>query len=83
MKYPPGFRFNDAQPSPSKGNSVWTLGDLGPSQKSNITIEGTIEGENSEERSFTASVGTTGDDGILKPFGTASEKVVIKSLRLI
>ena len=78
MKYPPGFRFNDAQPSPSKGNSVWTLGDLGPSQKSNITIEGTIEGENSEERSFTASVGTTGDDGILKPFGTASEKVVIK-----
>ena len=78
MKYPPGFRFNDAQPGPSKGNSVWTLGDLGPSQKSNITIEGTIEGENSEERSFTASVGTTGDDGILKPFGTASEKVVIK-----
>ena len=45
MKYPPGFRFNDAQPSPSKGNSVWTLGDLGPSQKSNITIEGTIEGK--------------------------------------
>ena len=78
MKYPPGFRFNGAEPSPSKGNSVWTLGDLGSAQKSNITIEGTIDGENSEERTFTAAVGTTGDDGNLKPFGTASEKVAIK-----
>ena len=78
MKYPPGFRFNSAEPSPSKGNSVWTLGDLGPSQKRDITVEGTIEGENSEERTFTAAVGTMGDDGSLKSFGTASEKVAIK-----
>ena len=78
MKYPPGFRFNGAEPSPSKGDNVWTLGDIGPSQKRDITVEGTIEGENSEERTFTAAVGTTGDDGSLKPFGTASEKVAIK-----
>lgn len=78
MKYPPGFRFSGAEPSPSKGNNIWTLGDIGPSQKSNITIEGTIEGENSEERTFTATVGTLGDDGNIKPFGTASEKVAIK-----
>ena len=78
MKYPPGFRFNGAEPSPSKGDNVWTLGDIGPSQKRDITVEGTIEGENSEERTFTAAVGTMGDDGSLKPFGTASEKVAIK-----
>ena len=78
MKYPAGFRFSGAEPSPSKGNNVWTLGDIGPSQKRDITVEGTIEGENSEERTFTAAVGTTGDDGNLKPFGTASEKVAIK-----
>jgi len=78
MKYPPGFRFNGAEPSPSKGDNVWTLGDIGPSQKSDITVEGTIKGENSEERTFTAAVGTMGDDGSLKPFGTASEKVAIK-----
>ncbi len=78
MKYPPGFRFNNAEPNPSKGNNIWTLGDIGPSQKRDITVEGTIEGENSEERTFTAAVGTTGDDGTLKPFGTASEKVTIK-----
>ena len=78
MKYPPGFRFNNAEPNPSKGNNIWTLGDIGPSQKSDITVEGTIEGENSEERTFTAAVGTVGDDGNLKPFGTASEKVAIK-----
>lgn len=78
MKYPPGFRFSGAEPSPSKGDNVWTLGDIGPSQKSDIAIEGTIEGENSEERTFTAAVGTLGDDGSIKPFGTASEKVAIK-----
>ncbi len=78
IKYPPGFRFGIAEPSPSKGNNVWILGDLGPSQKNNITIKGTIEGENSEERIFVASVGAAGDDGDLRPFGTASEKVVIK-----
>ena len=78
MKYPPGFRFNNAEPNPSKGDNVWTLGDIGPSQKRDITVEGTIEGENSEERTFTAAVGTMGDDGSLKPFGTASEKVAIK-----
>jgi len=78
MKYPPGFRFNGAEPSPSKGDNVWTLGDIGPSQKRDITVEGTIEGENSEERTFTAAVGTMGDDGSLKSFGTASEKVAIK-----
>lgn len=78
MKYPPGFRFSDADPGPSNGNNVWLLGDLGPSQKNNIIIEGTIEGENSEERVFVATVGAIGDDGNLKPFGTASEKVAIK-----
>src|SRR3989339_51507 len=78
MKYPPGFRFNGAEPNPSKGDNIWTLGDIGPSQKRDITVEGTIEGENSEERTFTAAVGTTDDDGILKPFGTASEKEAIK-----
>ena len=54
------------------------MGDIGPSQKSNINVEGTIEGENSEERIFTATVGTTDNDGKLKSFGTASEKVAIK-----
>ena len=78
MKYPSGFRFNGAEPGPSSGNSVWTLGDIGPSQKRNIIVEGTIEGENSEERTFTATVGTMDNDGKLKPFGTASEKVTIK-----
>ena len=78
MKYPTGFKFSNAEPIPSKGSNVWTIGDLGPSQKSNITIEGTLEGENSEERVFSASVGSYGDSGEMKPFGTASEKIVIK-----
>ena len=41
-----------------------------------------IGGENSEERVFSASVGSYGDSGEMKPFGTASEKIVIKNLPL-
>jgi len=78
MKYPTGFKFINAEPAPSKGNNIWTIGDLGPSQKGNIIVEGTLEGENSEERVFSASVGSYGDNGEMRPFGTASEKIVIK-----
>lgn len=78
IKYPTGFKFISSDPNPSKGNNVWTIGDLGPSQKSALTIEGTLEGENSEERVFVASVGSYGDDGEMRPFGTASERTTIK-----
>lgn len=78
IKYPTGFKFSSSDPNPSKGNNVWTIGDLGPSQKSALTIEGILEGENSEERVFVASVGSYGDDGEMRPFGTASERTIIK-----
>ena len=52
MKYPTGFKFSNAEPIPSKGNNVWTIGDLGPSQKSNITIEGTLEGRKFRGKGF-------------------------------
>lgn len=78
IKYPTGFKFLSSDPNPSKGNNIWTVGDLGPSQKSNLTIEGTLEGENSEERVFVVAVGTYGDGGEMRPFGTASEKIAIK-----
>lgn len=78
MKYPSGFKFIASDPNPSKGNNTWAIGDLGPSQKSNITVEGILEGENSEERVFVASVGSYGNDGEMRQFGTASEKITIK-----
>ncbi|RJQ30788.1 hypothetical protein C4572_03435 [Candidatus Parcubacteria bacterium] len=78
LKYPPGFRFEESDPEPSKGNNLWNLGDFGSSQQRDIVIEGTIEGENSEERTFTATVGVMEEGGAMRPFGSASQKLAIK-----
>lgn len=78
MKYPTGFRFIGANPKPSGGDNVWSLGDLASSQKSAVEIEGVISGENSEERVFAALIGVVGDDGDLRPFNSTSGKVTIK-----
>lgn len=78
MKYPPGFRFLEADPEPRQGNNIWSLGDLGPNQKSSIEITGAVEGQNFEERIFVASVGSTAESGELISYGSASEKTVIK-----
>lgn len=78
MKYPPGFRFIDAEPEPRQSSNVWLIGDLGPNQKNVITINGTVEGENAEERIFVSSVGLPGEGGELRVYGSASEKISIK-----
>jgi len=78
MKYPSGFKFTGADPEPTQGSNVWSLGDLGRSQKRSIVIEGTISGENSEERTFIASVGSPTENGELMAYGATSEKVTIK-----
>lgn len=78
MKYPPGFKFISASPEPGEGNAAWNLGDIGPSQKRNIVIKGTVEGQNLEERTFVASVGALDESGVLRAYGAASEKLTIK-----
>lgn len=78
MKYPPGFKFISALPETREGNAAWNLGDIGPSQKRNIVIKGTIEGQNLEERTFVASVGALDESGVLRAYGAASKKLTIK-----
>jgi hypothetical protein len=57
VNYPFGFRFSSAAPPPAQGN-LWKLGDLAPGQKSTITIQGTLTGEQGDDRIFHFTVGT-------------------------
>lgn len=78
VKYPSGFKFSGADPEPAQGSNVWSIGDLGRSQKRSIVLEGTISGENSEERTFIVSVGSPSEGGALMAYGATSEKLTIK-----
>lgn len=56
--YPFGFKFTKATPDALSGNDTWTLGDLEPGGRREITIVGNIIGENKDERVFNFSAGT-------------------------
>ncbi len=58
VDYPPGFEFASAVPKPILGNNVFALGDLKQGSDKTITIQGVMYGEDAEERSFHAYVGT-------------------------
>ncbi|HBB56682.1 TPA: hypothetical protein DEW47_03575 [Patescibacteria group bacterium] len=81
-KYPPGFKFSGSSVKPSESDNTWLLGDIGPLQKKKITIKGFLDGQNQEERTFVFSVGTLGEDKILRVYGSASEKIAIKKTPL-
>lgn len=78
MNYPTGFQFLGADPKPTRGNNTWLLGDLGSLQKREITIKGFIEGQDLENKSFNAIVGVSDENGVLKPYGSTNELVIIK-----
>jgi flagellar basal body-associated protein FliL len=78
MVYPEGFQFLDANPKPSSSNNIWSLGDIAPLEKKEITIKGIIEGQDLEERAFNASVGVLDEGGNFNPYGASSETLVIK-----
>lgn len=54
--YPFGFSFKDSDPNPDFGEGIWEL-DLGPGEKKEIVIEGSIEAQDNEERTFRFTLG--------------------------
>jgi len=78
MTYPAGFQFISAEPRSSLGNNTWSLGDLASLQKKEIIIKGFVEGQDLENKTFNANVGVFDENGALKPYGTASQTIVIK-----
>lgn len=60
-QYPFGFSVTDASPETSVGDSLWRLGDLDPGKEKTIHIEGTIEGQDNDERVFRFLAGSEED----------------------
>ncbi len=60
--YPVGFQFVSANPAPSFGNNVWTLGDLAPGVERDISVTGKIIGAASgEDKTFHIYSGSESD----------------------
>lgn len=57
IEYPFGFEFVSADPAPAIDDNTWNIGDLSAGDRYTIVVEGTLEGENSEERTFKVSGG--------------------------
>ncbi|MCR4334634.1 MAG: hypothetical protein NUV47_02820 [Patescibacteria group bacterium] len=79
--YPFGFNFKKSDPVISYGNNVWKIGDLPPGTKKVIKINGTIEGQDEEERVFRFNLGIKNpkdDKTIGTSFMTALASILVK-----
>jgi len=56
-EYPFGFTFVSAEPETTYSDSLWNLGDFPPEEKRTITITGTLEGQQDEDRVFRFNLG--------------------------
>lgn len=50
VDYPPGFAFSSASPKPFIGENVWRLGDIEVGGERTVTIRGSFNGEDGDER---------------------------------
>jgi len=57
IDYPAGFTFQTAEPQPLKEDRIWSLGDLMAGQEGKIFIQGNIQGEEGQVKSFQAQLG--------------------------
>ena len=78
--YPFGFRADTLEPDSTFDDDVWVIGDLPPGGKRTIQIDGLVEGQDGEERTFQFTVGLQDEDdekevGVV--FLTAKETVNI------
>lgn len=62
LEYPSGFVFQSAEPKPLEEDKVWSLGELSEGEQGRIFIQGSIQGEEGDHKSFKAQLGLFKDD---------------------
>lgn len=72
LDYPVGFTFQSAEPQPLEEDRIWFLGDLMAGQQGKIFIQGLIQGEEGQLRSFKAQLGLFKDNQFIPYAETAS-----------
>jgi hypothetical protein len=81
VEYPFGFTFTSSDPKPISGNSTWRIGDLPTGGKRVVKINGVLEGQNEEERTFQFSTGIASEKNeniIGANFTSLAESINIK-----
>lgn len=61
-EYPGGFSLLDSNPAPIERDHVWDIGSLEPRETKEVTLRGTLEGQDGEERFITFNVGAETDE---------------------
>ena len=64
-EYPAGFEFKSANPTPTEGDNIWSVGSLESGQDGTIEITGLLKETGATAESFTALIGVKKDDLIL------------------
>ncbi|MFA7191962.1 MAG: hypothetical protein WC089_01530 [Candidatus Paceibacterota bacterium] len=72
VSYPQGFVFDSASPSPTNGNTMWSLKDLTKTTPFKLSVTGHMVGQDGDEQAFHVYVGT-------KKAGKSSVDVVYNS----
>lgn len=77
-EFPYGWNFVSASPPTSdQAHSVWALGDLSPGTTKTITLQGSLTGEDNDERTFRFFVGVGSGQGTSIDTNLASNSFVI------
>jgi hypothetical protein len=72
LDYPAGFIFQSAEPQPLAEERIWSLGSLMAGEQGKIFIQGIIQGEEGEAKSFKAQLGLFKDEQFIPYTETVS-----------
>ncbi|MDP3784634.1 MAG: hypothetical protein Q8R12_00970 [bacterium] len=77
LDYPFGFNFKEGRPQPEDDRRLWRIKSLAPGETGSILVKGVINGEDKEEKSFKARIGTPDASGALNIYGAGVRSVLI------
>lgn len=80
-EYPAGFEFAEAEPGTVSGRDTWSIEDLKPGEEREITVKGTLTGNEDEVKVFRFSVGVPNDRdrfSLASIFSTETEEISIE-----
>ena len=68
LEYPSDFNFKNADPSPKSQdeNDVWEVGSLQPGEKKTINVNGTLNGQEMENKTIRGYIGMVDGDNFLE-----------------
>lgn len=76
IEYPIGFNFQSSEPQPLEKDNLWSIGDLMAGEEGKIFINGIIDGQEGDIKSFQAKLGIL-KEGQFIPYTEAIEALQI------